>query len=461
MTAVARHDARSLFERAWSQAVRDGRIDEARRDALLAEGVRAMRRIAGLLGTEHLREDLERAMRAMLGLVNLHLEKVSGGDVALAARSIAERGVLFHTKGASQSIKHVLALQHGEDPDEVDPATLRRFDAEVVAHWAQLPYAEWSVIERAAAEQRRRFSAARGLRAVLGDTGPDLDPENAEAYVMTALLMLAYAPERAWVKDRRGLELVLERARRFPERFATLPAGVPEADRPIVQAIWAENVTPLMEVVRDASLPIHQLVSGNLEGPGAQLTGRLVWPDSALDEMNAFEAETTSHWSALTGGRTDDETLLTVLLAGALGEAPTLPLSPTAADRLLRRAADALPEEGAVRAWLAANAPHAFHEDLVDLWNGFVDAFEPLAASPKAPSAAALRRIAQHWLRVTMATPARAAVKAPAATPPRSKLAPAKQAPAKKPAAKKPAAKKPPAKKPPAKKPAAKKAASS
>ena len=180
MTAVARHDARTLFERAWAHAVREGSLDPERREALLAEGVRGIRRIATVLGTEHLREDLERAMRAMMGLVNLHLEKVSGGDVALAARSIVERGLLFHTKGASQSIKRVLAVEQGEDPDELEPATLRRFDAEVVAHWAQLPFAELAAREREAAERRRRFGAARALRAVLGNTGPEPDPAIAE-----------------------------------------------------------------------------------------------------------------------------------------------------------------------------------------------------------------------------------------------------------------------------------------
>jgi hypothetical protein len=457
VTAVARHDARTLFERAWSHGVREGRIDPERREALLAEGVRGMRRIAAVLGTEHLRDDLERAMRAMLGLVNLHLHKVSGGDVALAARSIAENGLLFHTKGASQAIKRVLALQQGEDPDELEPATLRRFDAEVVAHWAQLPYAEWAAIERSAAERRRRFGAARALRAVLGNTGPDLDPESAEPYVMTALMILAYAPERAWVKDLRGLEQVLERARRFPERFAELPAGVPEAYRPIVDTIWREGAAALMEIVLDADAPVHQLVSGNLDGPGGRLTGRLVFPDSALDEVDAFEAEATSHWLAVTGGRSDDETLLTVMLAGALGEAPTLPLSVAVAQGLLRRAAEALPEEGAVRAWLDANAPHAFHEDLVDLWNGFVDDFEMQVSDDTPPSS--LRRFAQEWLRVEAPAAKPPAAKTPAAETPAAKKPASKKPAAKKPATKKPASKKPASKTPVAKKPAARKPA--
>ncbi|MEI7445117.1 MAG: hypothetical protein WCK28_09535 [Burkholderiales bacterium] len=467
MTAVARHDGRTLFERAWSHAVREGLLGDERREALLAEGVRGLRRIATVLGTEHLRDDLERAMRAMMGLVNLHLEKVSAGDVAMAARSIVERGLLFHTKGASQSIKRVLAVEEGEDPDELDPVTLRRFDAEVVAHWALLPYAEFAAREREAAERRRRFGAARALRAVLGNTGPDLDPSIAEPYVMTALLILAYAPERAWVQDLRGFEQVLERARRFPERFADLPAGVPEAYRPIVDAIFRESVRPVMEIVLDASIPIHQLVAGSLDGPGARLMERLVFPDSALDEVDAYEAETTSHWAALTGGRADEETLVTVMLAGALGESASLPLTVPAAEGLLRTAiAAGLPDESAVASWLDANAPHAFHEGLLDLWSGFVDEFELQISDETPPSS--LRRFAQEWLWVAApvkapsarpVAPAVAEAAAPPAKKPLAKKPPAKKAAAKKAAAKKPAAKKPAAKKPAAKKTAAKKPA--
>ena len=165
MTAIARHDARTLFERAWQHATRAGLIDAERREVLVAEGNRAIRRIANVLGTESLRDDLERAMRSMLGLVNLHLHRVSGGDVAAAARSLAAHGLLFHTKGASTAIKRVLAIEHGVDPERIDGAHRRRFDEAVVAEWALLPFDELLEREREAERSSALRAAADALAA--------------------------------------------------------------------------------------------------------------------------------------------------------------------------------------------------------------------------------------------------------------------------------------------------------
>ncbi|HMS78960.1 MAG TPA: hypothetical protein PKC20_05390, partial [Burkholderiaceae bacterium] len=209
MTAIARHDARTLFERAWQHATRAGLIDAERREVLVAEGNRAIRRIANVLGTESLRDDLERAMRSMLGLVNLHLHRVSGGDVAAAARSLAAHGLLFHTKGASTAIKRVLAIEHGVDPERIDGAHRRRFDEAVVAEWALLPFDELLEREREA----ERSSALRAAADALADTlegTPDDGFHEPDQIIMTVLLIRAYAPRAtAWIDDVRAFERLL------------------------------------------------------------------------------------------------------------------------------------------------------------------------------------------------------------------------------------------------------------
>ena len=45
---------------------------------------------------------------------------VRGFDLSEAARSIALRGLLFHTRGASQAIKRLLAEAEGNDPEALD-----------------------------------------------------------------------------------------------------------------------------------------------------------------------------------------------------------------------------------------------------------------------------------------------------------------------------------------------------
>lgn len=403
MTAVARHDARTLFERAWSHARRTGAIDAARREALAGEATRAIRRIAGVLGSEFLRDDLERAMRSMLGLVELHLHRVSGGDVAAAARSLAEHGLLFHTRGASQAIKRVLAIEHGLEPEAVDAANRRRFEEAVVAEWAHLPFAALAEREREAERSRRRRAAANALAATLEGEPPDAYHEP-EQVVMTALLIHAYAPRRAWIGDVRGFEALLASVRRAPARFRTLPAGVPPGHRDTVEAIWAAEGPDLVATIADAGVPLHRLVAGD---PDANpLCGRLVLPDDALAEVDDLAQRTTSHWQALTGGATDEPRLLATLLQGVVGFDATWPITAKAAETLLRTVLVHAPDDARLAAWLDANAPHAYHDGLAELWHAFWD--ERGSALDADAGAEALRGFAAQWLPVKAAARSRA-----------------------------------------------------
>ena len=395
MTALARHDARTLFERAWAHGLRTGGIDPDRREALVAEGTRAMRRIAGVLGSEALREDLERALRSMLGLVNLHLARVSRGDVAAAARSIAEHGLLFHTKGASQAIKRVLAIEHGLDPEAVDAAHRRRFEEAVVAEWAHLPFEVLAERERLAELASRRRAAAAALAATLEGTPPEpyYEPEQV---ILTALLIRAYAKRAAWIDDVRGFEALLGAVRRAPGRFRELPAGVPAAHRATIEEVRASEGPPLIEAIAGTDVPVHRLVSG--DPVGNPLHAWLVLPGDALDDVEELAELATSHWRALTGGATDEPRLLALMLQGVIGFDAKWPATPRAAETLLRRTIVERPDPRRLQAWIDANAPHQYHAGLLELWDDFWDERES-ALGADAP-AEAYRRFAAEWLPV-------------------------------------------------------------
>ncbi|MEI7678183.1 MAG: hypothetical protein WCK07_02200, partial [Betaproteobacteria bacterium] len=99
------HDDRTLFEKAWVQGIATGVIDSDVSARITRDGAKAMRQYACLMGSDYLRPDLERAMRTMLGLINLHLEYETGNDVDRAARSIAVNGIGYHTRGAARHMK--------------------------------------------------------------------------------------------------------------------------------------------------------------------------------------------------------------------------------------------------------------------------------------------------------------------------------------------------------------------
>jgi len=393
VSAIAHHDPRTLFERAWSDGLRSGLITDDRRDDLIREATRAIRKIASVLGTEYLREDLERAMRSMLGLVNLHLEKVTRGDVELAARLLAEGGLLVHTRGASQAIKRVLATEAGLDPDDIDAEHKRLFEEAVVTEWAHYAFVEFAQRERGADRARRRRAAAVALVGVLHGGAPDpfYEPEQ---IIMTALLILAYEKKKAWIGDAPGFERLLNAVRKSPRKFAKLPAGVPPEHLAVVQAVWAAEAPAILETIADPDIPVHRLVAGDpVTNP---LQGWLVLPGDALSEVDELGEQTTSHWQALTGGSTDEAQLLGVMLQGVFGFTSKLPLSPRTADTLLRRTLVGRPASGVVEAWLEANAPHQYHGGLKGLWDDFWDERE--ATLGEGATAQDYRQFVATWL---------------------------------------------------------------
>lgn len=370
MSAIAHHDARTLFERAWSDGLRSGLITDARREELIREATRAIRKIASVLGTEFLRDDLERAMRSMLGLVNLHLEKLTHGDVEAAARSLADAGLLFHTRGASQAIKRVLAIESGQDPDELDALHKRLFEEAVVTEWAHFPFIELARRERGAERARRRRAAAVAIVQALNGRVPDQYYEP-EQIIMTALLILAYERKKAWIEDPQGFERLLTAVRKAPKKFAKLPAGIPPAHLPVIREVWAAEGPAILETIADPQVPVHRLVAGDpLTNP---LHGWLVLPGDALTDVDDLGEQTTSHWQALTKGTSDESRLLVVMLRGVFGFTERVPFGQKAGEALMRGTLVARPEDRVVERWLEENAPHQYHAGLMGLWQDFWD----------------------------------------------------------------------------------------
>lgn len=393
MSALAHHDPRTLFERAWSDGLRSGLITDARREELIREATRAIRKIASVLGSEYLRDDLERAMRSMLGLVNLNLEKLTRGDVEAAARSLAEDGLVFQTRSASQAIKRVLAIESGQDPDELDALHKRLFEEAVVTEWAHFPFVELARRERGAERARRRRAAAVAIVEALNGRVPDQYHEP-EQIIMTALLILAYEKKKAWIDDPQGFERLLAAVRKSPRKFTKLPAGIPPAHAAVIREVWAAEGPAIVETIADPDVPVHRLVAGDpLTNP---LHGWLVLPGDALTDVDDLGEQTTSHWQALTGGSSDESRLLVVMLRGVFGFAERVPFGLKAGEALMRGTLVARPEDRVIERWLEENAPHQYHAGLMELWSDFWDDRETTLA--EGSTSEAYRAFMANWL---------------------------------------------------------------
>lgn len=381
MRQLAPRDARSLFERAWAYGLRAGLLSEQRREELLLEGTRAIRKIADILGTEHLRGDLERALRSMLGLLNIHLERVSGGDVEQAARSLAEHGLLFHTRGASRAIKRVLAAADRRDPDALDPHEQQRYEEIVVTEWPGRSLADLLAHEEESRQARAMREAAHALVHTLGGS-PGLDDAEPQALIMTGLLVLAYQPTCSWIRDLRSFEGLLAAVRRSPGRLDRLPQGIPPVHREAIAAVWAASAGIVRASVVDSALPLHVLAAG---GPDENpLYGHLAPPDDGFEFVASHDVATTAHWEKLTRGSSAEPQLLLVLLQHVAGVTDKPPFSLKTIARLLQTQLRERPADRLLSDWLAANVPHHRQPDLTALWADFWEEREALAATDPA-----------------------------------------------------------------------------
>ncbi|MBK8767899.1 MAG: hypothetical protein IPM01_26130 [Burkholderiaceae bacterium] len=392
MTPLAHRDARTLFERAWSHGIRTGLITAQRREALLVEGTRAIRKIADILGTEHLRGDLERALRSMLGLMNIHLERVSGGDVEQAARSLVENGLLFHTRGASRAIKRVLASVDQRDPDALDPEAQRHYETIVVTEWPGRSLAYLLARERGAREELALRQAAQALVRGLG--GPSgLNESEPVPVIMTALLVHAYQPRPTWPRDVRSFEALLAAVRKSPARLGRFPQGILPAHREVVEPVWTANAALVRANVVDSLLPLHVLAAG---GPDVNpLHGHLELPDDALEEVDGHAVATTTHWEKLTRGTSDEARLVLILLQGVVGIADKPPFSLKAVAGLLKTALREKPANRLFQDWLTANVPHRLQPDMTELWEAFWEEREALSSED--PASDDFKHFARTW----------------------------------------------------------------
>lgn len=404
MNWIAHRDSRSLFERAWRHGIASGVIDPEQQASMLKEGARAIRKIADILGTQNLRADLERALRSMLGLVNLHLMTMSDGDVTIAARSLAARGLLFHTRGASQAIKAILAEGEGVDPERLDPEQKHRFEVEVVTQWATWPYEDFLARQEEAECARERREAAAALAALLSGPAPDPFLHEPDRIIASALLVLLFTKDKAWPRTVRQFETVLQAVRSTPAKLGKLPRSIPAEHAEVIAEVWHERSPQLHKVILDTSFDLHVLSAGDPSiNPLHEL---LALPDDALSAAHEHEALTTSHWETLTRGRSDEANLVATMLIHVLSLTVTVPFTLKAAEQLLRSIRAARPDDDDFLRWIEANAPHALQSDLAELWEEFWDDLD--GSLHEDASVEDYRAFARNWLPVRVTAARRA-----------------------------------------------------
>ena len=397
-SAVALHDARPFFEKALHHGVQHGLIGPGKLDAIRAEAPKGMVQIARYFGSEYLRPELEKARDRLVNLVSLHLEHASGGDLRKAAELLREHSLLSRSKAGSDWLKALIAMPQTSHFGMNERGGFTDRHIPLLADWSLRSLADvrTELARRTAAAQV--IDAALWMAAGLGldaDALAEAEPD-ADAVIRTALLTRACGGSEMpdWVAFEK-MVLALRRrggasattatrparkaaaaapaAARAPKPppggqtiALALPAGLPAEWQPVVEAARLSVLADLPKIL-DARVAPRTLFD---QTPA--FMGRYFWIEDGLSEVDHHDRTASAQWNQLTGGHSDDSTLLTLLLGVAVGAPPKSVLTERAAATLIRKVRKSGLDNVSAHAWIRRHAPAALQDDLAALWDNFV-----------------------------------------------------------------------------------------
>lgn len=400
--SVSLYDARPFFEKALQFGVQQGLIGPDKLDAIRADAPKGMVQIARYFGNENLRPDLEKARERIVNLVSLGLQAASGGDLRLAAQALRDHSFLSRSKAGSDLLRALLALP--EDSSfhaSLDGAAEAARPPRGMAEWSLKSFADY----QAELARRQPFQlekdAAVWLAAHLGLDEEALEEAHthAEAVIRSALLAIAMRRTEMpdWVDFEKMIVALRKKYRAAKARAAapdakprlsslrsqtlalTLPQGLPEAFRGVVQSVMRSVQSELPQIL-DSALPPRALFANDHGDHHAPLLGRYFWLEDMASEIAHHEQAVSLAWDAATGGNCDDGSLLTLFVCVAAGAAPRTVLTEKAAGALVRK----MQKPGArpgfdaelARQYILNHAPAQSQGDYLDLWDAFVQEAE-------------------------------------------------------------------------------------
>ena len=384
--SISVYDARPFFEKALHYGVQHGIIDPQKLDMICTEAPKGMVQIARYFGSEFLRPELEKARERMVNLVSLYLEATSQGDLRQAAESLRDHSFLSRSKGGSDMLKALIAMPQNSHFGMNEHGGFTNEHIPVLAKWSLRSMSEY----QAEFSQRNQVAgvmdAAIGLAAQLGMDAADLEDagQDAEAVIRTALLVLATG--RTDMPDWVAFEkMIMALRKKYGARKAggqvkaradctggsalslRRPQNLPENLQSVVDAAL-ESIKADMPKILDPTLAPRQLFD---QTPA--FMGRYFWIEDGLSEVDHHDRLTSGAWTKITGGLTDDGSLLTLFLCIAAGAPPRTLLTEKAASVLVRKIQKSGLDVALAHAYIVANAPAQCQQDYVRLWTNFVE----------------------------------------------------------------------------------------
>ncbi len=370
--SIALHDGRPFFEKTLAYCIAHGLLTQDKLDAINTDAPKGMVQIARYFGTEFLRPELERARERMVNLVSLYLESSCNGDLQQAAESLRDHSFLSRSKGGSDMLKALIAMPQNSHFGMNERSGFTDDQIPVLAKWTLRTLPEYQ------AELALRSQVATVVDAAIwlaNEMGVDADAleeagKDAEAVIRTALLV--HAAKRTELPDWPEFEKVITALRKKHGAGAkpisvVIPKDLPAEYREVV-GLMRNSVEQDLTKILDTTLPVRKLFD---QTPA--FMGRYFWLEDALAEVEHFERTVSATWAKVTGGHSDDSTLLTLFLTVAAGSTPKTLLTEKSATTLVRKIRKSSLKSEAVKTYIAEHAPLPYQDDYTQLWDNFLE----------------------------------------------------------------------------------------
>ena len=367
---LAHYDNRFFFEKVLAFGRAHGILNQERLDKLCEEAPKGMVQLARYFGTEYLRPDLEKARLRIISLVSLSLETQSDGDLRRAAESLRDNSLLSRSKAGADMLKALLVMPQSSHFGMNESAVFNEALIPKLDEWSFKPLHAY----RAELQRRAAFSgqieAAQWFAAQLELDEDELHESghDADAIVRTGLLALntkrTEFPE--WKMFEKLVAYWSQQLEKDDGRRLVLPKNLPPALVNIAQAAM-ESVASDLQKVAGGQAGIRKLFQNN-----PAFMGRYFWREDSLVAVVNYDRAVSKEWAKATEGSEEESALLTLFLCIAVGSPKKTVLTEKSAATLIRKLRKSGWQPELATEFIRQNAPFAFAQDYLALWEQFV-----------------------------------------------------------------------------------------
>jgi hypothetical protein len=369
----AHFDGRSYFERTLAYGIDHGIVTRERLAHIEEFGAKGIIQIAGYFGTDHLRKDLDEALVRMVYLVSLFLESQSHGNLQMASSVLMTHSFMSLSKAGSDMLRtlHAKGLaEHSLSASDQDvrdflnyytlksQLSLKSYEQRLLLHDEQIIACDCALW----------FGRAMGLDSEI------IEENDAASIVRSCLFTRAVGSieEPRWhgplLTSQEFLQAI---ARLRKERWTKARGRWTENLYADVPDEYVDFVTSIFD-----DMKVHDVrrITGNTGSNESQnqlldyLAALYFRRQTELSDNHDDGSLVSEHWQKITQGRSDDDSMNTLLMCAAAEQKPQVEISQTIAKTIIKTMRQYGVNEKLVIRFIEEDAPLALQKDLLRQW---------------------------------------------------------------------------------------------